>query len=144
MSNDRTRVMRNDNGGNRGKGRPVGPEDQQRHMRYLVIALLAVIAGLIIAVIVISRDDSSSTEQTGTTDIPAVIDNTTDEAPVAPTGDSGPTGDTATPDNSGGVSPEPAPDTGGGSGGVSPDSGGVSPGSPDSSSGSGNSGGIGP
>jgi hypothetical protein len=112
-----------------------------------VIGLLAVIAGLIIAVIVISGDDGSDTEPAGTTDVPALTPTTTDEAPVVPTGTTGTTGttgDTATTDtDSGGVSPEPVPDSGGSdSGGVTPDSGGVSPDTGTDSGGS--SGGISP
>ena len=116
----------------RGNGRDPYDEDGRRHMRYLVVGLIAVIIGLVVAIIVLAGSDGGS-EQTGseTPDLPT--------RPVDPDG-----GD------SGGVTPDPEPDPepddggttpdGGGSGG-SGSSGGVSPG--DSSSGTG-SGGIGP
>ena len=145
MSEDQTRIMRDDNGGGYGDDQgPLRPEDQQRHLRYLVIGLLAVIAGLIVAVIIISGSDSSDSESMGTTDTPAVVDPTPE--PVTPTGETGSAGDTAATDtDSGGVSPEPTPDTGTtDSGGTTPDnSGGISP--DGSGTGSGNqSGGITP
>lgn len=133
MSDDPTRIMRDDDGyGGNGRA-PIGPEDQQRHLRYLIIGLLAVIAGLIIAVIIISGSDSSDNEQTGATDTPAVTDTAPEVVTPAPTGDTGSTGETTSPDtDSGGVAPEPAPDSGtttdsggttpGNSGGVSPES----------------------
>ena len=148
MSDDPTRIMRGDGNGRRGNGRPpTGPEDQQRHLRFLLVALLAVIAGLIIAVVVISSGDSSNTEPTGTTDVPAITPTTTDGGLVDPTDEAGPTGGTGTTGtNSGGVSPELAPDSGGdGSGGITPGSGGVSPGTGTDGNGSdGSSGGISP
>ncbi len=87
MSDDPTRIMRDDDDGYRGNGHePIGPEDQQRHLRYLIIGLLAVIAGLIVAVIIISGSGSSDSEQTGTTDTPSVTDTTPEIVPVTPTG----------------------------------------------------------
>lgn len=99
-------------------------------MRYLVLGLLAVIVGLVVAIIILAGSEGG-TDQTGT------------PVPVRPE-----TPDT--PNDSGGVTPEPEPEPtpdpapdGGGSGGNGGSSGGVTPGGGTGSSG-GSSGGISP
>ena len=149
MNDDPTRIMRDDD---RDPGRGNGqysPEDKQKHLRYLLIGLLAVIIGLVIAIFVISGGDDGDTVPAGTTDVPAVTGDT-GVVPVAPTGETGATGETTTTDetgtttDSGGVTPEPepVPDTGP----TTPDSGGITPegGSSDTTEPGGSSGGISP
>lgn len=148
MNDDPTRIMRNDDRDPHGDDGQYTPEDKQKHLRYLLIGLVAVIIGLVIAVFVISGGDSEDPVPTGTTDVPAVT-GTTGVVPVVPTGPTGPTGDTAvtgdtgTTSDSGGVTPPPAPapepdPTPPDSGGITPDGG---SGSPDPG---GSSGGISP
>ncbi len=139
MNDDPTRVMREDDGGQ--DNYPPGPEDQRKHLRYLIVGLIAVIVGLVFAVIVISGGDSTNSEPTGTTGTTTVEPSqTTGPTGVTPVTPTGPTGDTSTTgdDPSGGVTP-PA-DTGTPS--TEPSTGGVVP-ETDSGSGSA-SGGITP
>ncbi|MGA1213056.1 MAG: hypothetical protein ACO3ZZ_04925, partial [Solirubrobacterales bacterium] len=89
----------------RGSGRDPYDDDGRRHMRYLVIGLIAVIIGLVVAIIVLAGSDSGS-DQTGsqTPDLPAREDQT-DEG------------------DSGGVTPEPEPEPAPDDGGTTPDGG---------------------
>ena len=117
----------------RGDRRDQYDDDGRRHMRYLVVGLIAVIIGLVAAIVVLAGSDNGS-NQTGS------------ETPAIPTRPTDPNED------SGGVTPEPEPEPepepddggtapdGGGSGG-SGSSGGVSPGGTTGGTGSG---GIGP
>jgi hypothetical protein len=151
MNDDPTRIMRN---GDRDPQQDphYSPDDQKRHLRWLLVGLLAVIIGLVIAIFVISGSDDSEPASSGTTDVEAV----TDDGGVVPAVPETPdTGTTDSDTDSGGVSPE-TPDTGTtdtDSGGVTPptpttpttpDSGGVTPGGSDSTGSGSQSGGIGP
>lgn len=151
MNDDPTRIMRNGDRDPR-QDPHYSPDDQKRHLRWLLVGLLAVIVGLVIAIFVISGSDDSEPASSGTTDVQTTTDSG-GVVPVTPTGDTGATSTTDT--DSGGVSP--TPDTGtttgttpdsGGTTPTTPDSGGVTPGGTDSSgTGSqsgGQSGGIGP
>jgi hypothetical protein len=150
MNDDPTRIMRNDDRGP-DRGDPhYSPEDKQKHLRYLLIGMVAVIVGLVIAILVISGGDDSSTVPTGTTDLP-VVTGDTGVVPVTPTGETGPTGDTATTGDtgtttdSGGVTPPPEPAPVPDTGPTTPDSGGVTPGGGSTGTDSGSSsGGISP
>ncbi len=114
----------------RGDRRDQYDDDGRRHMRYLVVGLIAVIIGLVAAIVILAGSDNGS-NQTGS------------ETPAIPTRPADPN------DDSGGVTPEPEPepepepDNGGSTpdGGGSGSSGGVSPGG---TSGGTGSGGIGP
>ena len=65
MNDDPTRIMSNGDGDpGRDDGPHYSPEDKQRHLRYLVIGLLAVIAGLIVAVVIISPSTTTSMRNT--------------------------------------------------------------------------------
>lgn len=144
MNDDPTRIMRNDDRDPHGDDGQYTPEDKQKHLRYLLIGLVAVIIGLVIAVFVISGGDSEDPVPTGTTDVPAVTGDT-GAVPVVPTGPTGATGDTGTTSDSGGVTPEPVPEPAPDPAPAPPDSGGITPdggsGSPDPG---GSSGGISP
>jgi len=146
MNDDPTRIMRNDDDRDprRDDGNQYTPEDKQKHLRYLLIGLAAVIVGLVIAILVISGGNDSDPVPTGTTDLPAVTGDT-GVVPVTPTGETGPTGDTGTTTDSGGVTPTPEPVPVPDTGPTTPDSGGVTPdgGSSGTDSGS-SSGGISP
>lgn len=106
MNDERTRVMaRND-------GRDPYDDDGRRRTRFLVLGLIAVIIGLVIAVIVLAGSEEGS-DRTGSETVPLPTEQTRPETP-----------------DSGGVTPEPEsdPDTGGGTapeeGGTTPDEGG--------------------
>jgi hypothetical protein len=154
MNDDPTRIMRNGDRDPRQEPH-YSPDDQKRHMRWLLVGLLAVIVGLVIAIFVISGSDDSEPASSGTTDVEAV----TDDGGVVPDGTTttDETGTTDSGTDSGGVSPETpdtgTTDTGTDSGGTTPtppttpttpDSGGVTPGGTDSSGTDSQSGGIGP
>lgn len=113
---------------NQGTGGQGGPDDGRRHMRYLVGGLIAVIIGLIIAIVVIAGNDGGTEENTG------APEQTRPIVPAEP--DPGDASGGVTPEE-GNTTPEPS-----GDGGESGGSGGVSPESPQPSGGQ--SGGIGP
>lgn len=110
----------------RGDGRDPYDDGGGRSMRYLVMGLIAVIIGLVVAIIVLAGSENGN-DQTGSQTVPV---------PTRP--------EPSEESDSGGVTPEPVPkpdegggttpDDGGSSGGSS---GGVSPGGGSSGSGSG-------
>ena len=127
MSDQRTRVM------SQGTGGQGGPHDGRRHMRYLVGGLIAVIIGLVIAIVVIAGNDGGTQENTG------APEQTRPILPAEPDPEDSSGGVTPEEEN---PSPEPSPDGGESGGSSGGGSGGVSPESPQPSGGQ--SGGIGP